>query len=668
MARLETQINQIYYLPDDKRVALILTEETFGSNSHLFFIADLVRIAKRTEKSDLEKISEIILGIFRDNKKLSGEALFESSLAEINQRLADFAHAGKKTWLGKFSAALVLKHGENICLANTGQMSAMLYRNDAFLEVLPAEKLGLHPLKIFSNFTTGKLKASDVLLLTTSNLFNYLALSNLAGMLSSAAPDQVAQDAAGILKDTAAADEGFASFFITMSKAQAPAGVVVPKEEKEKPKPAIVAPEPEPLPSKEQASPVIPLAEEEIYAPLPGSTKPSPRFSPPSLPKISFGKLKKFHLPKISFRFPKLSFWEHLSTWAKFFLVSFIIFLLLFASNIIAYSIRKHRQDNTSQAQAAVDALTKDLSDAESSLIYRDQTSALNLLAKTNNDLNALKDLDPDAYNQYQPQVADLSSRINHITVVSSPQVLVTLKHPATNIARAGAGFYIADSSTGTISTYNTSSTDKSGKELFLLNQIGQIQGLVFIPNVGGVVITASEMYVVDTAQSQFDLLHIYPKTSLDGLRFVNPDQLYTLDKAAGQADQIQFSKSEQIDPVPLLKSKIDLTDIVDIGADSDIYLLSPTDLAKYTKGALNSNFQLQQPTDKLTSANKLFVAGNIYILESAKKRLLIYNKQGQLQTQIFFPNATDLRDFYVDESSRNIFLLDSDKIESITF
>jgi hypothetical protein len=103
------------------------------------------------------------------------------------------------------------------------------------------------------------------------------------------------------------------------------------------------------------------------------------------------------------------------------------------------------------------------------------------------------------------------------------------------------------------------------------------------------------------------------------------------------------------------------------LGVDTDVYLLSPTDLVKYTNGNL-STFKLVHPTDQITSANKLFVANNLYILEAAKKRLLIYNKQGALVTQIFFPNSTDMKDLYVDETSRFIYILDSNKLLSITF
>jgi hypothetical protein len=669
MARLDTQINQIYYLPAEADSAsIILTDEVLNNNTHLFIIADLVKIQKKTEISDLKKISEIIVNVFTENKKLSGESLFETSLAAINQELADLAHSGKKSWLGKFSSLIAVKNADNIYLANTGQMSAMLYRDSAFLEILNPEKRGLHPLKTFSNFTTGKLKASDIVLLTTSNLFNYIALGNLNNMMSDGV-EEVTEKVSKILKDTSGDREGFASFFISLTKSQTLSSVA---EKSAEPvvaayKPA--APVSEPMPEIAEPSTEEPQRETEIsepiYAPLPSeaSAPKSPRAPLLSrLPKISLPSL-----PKFSAKIPKLPFWNNLSSWAKFFLISFIIFLILFASNIIVFTVRKHHKQAVSQTQVLTDSLTADINDAESALIYRNQDQAVKLLTTIQSELADLKSIDPNQASQYETKVTDLANRINHITVVSNPNVVLTLKHPATNITSAGKGFVIADQTTGNITTYNTTSSDSAGKDLFLLNKIGEIKGLTNIPNTGSVVITSSEMYLIDTAQSQFSLLHVYPKTDFTGLRFLTPDRLYTMDRTANQVYRIIFSKQTQNDPTPLLKTNTDLTNAVDLGVDTDVYVLFPTGLNKYTKGELNS-FKLIQPTDEITSANKLFVANNIYVLESSKKRLLIYNKQGGLVTQIFFPNAVDMKDLYVDEQSRNIYILDSNKLLSITF
>jgi len=119
MPRLETEINQIYLThPESKKSSLILYEEEISNSAHLFVVAELKNLQRKSEATDLKKISEIILESFRANKKLAAETLFESALAQVNQNLADLAHSGHKSWVGKFSCLIALKSGENIYIAN----------------------------------------------------------------------------------------------------------------------------------------------------------------------------------------------------------------------------------------------------------------------------------------------------------------------------------------------------------------------------------------------------------------------------------------------------------------------------------------------------------------------------------------------------------------------
>lgn len=219
MARLETQINQIYLThPEAKKTSLILYEEALSNSHHLFVVAELHDLQKKSESTDLKKISEIILASFRANKRLSAEALFESSLAQINQNLADMAHEGRKSWVGKFSCLVTLKTGDNIYLANNGQTSAWLKRKSELLEILPAEKRGTHPLKTFQNFTQGKISDQDGLILMTSSIFNYVSFELFSGLLSAHNVAEATAEISKILQESAPSDQAFSAFLLEFGK------------------------------------------------------------------------------------------------------------------------------------------------------------------------------------------------------------------------------------------------------------------------------------------------------------------------------------------------------------------------------------------------------------------------------------------------------------------
>ena len=178
MARLETQIHQIYLLsPDTKNNNLILHEEVLSPTAHLFILLEINSAGSKVLPGDIRKISEIITETFNANKKLTKDTLFESSLAEINQGLADLAHSGRKNWLGRFSGLVALKSSDSLFLANSGSASAYLKRQDQISEILQSEKEGLHPLKTFTNFVSGKIKEGDELVVVSKKIFNYVSPS-----------------------------------------------------------------------------------------------------------------------------------------------------------------------------------------------------------------------------------------------------------------------------------------------------------------------------------------------------------------------------------------------------------------------------------------------------------------------------------------------------------
>src|SRR6185436_12222085 len=104
-----------------------------------------------------------------------------------------------------------------------------------------------------------------------------------------------------------------------------------------------------------------------------------------------------------------------------------------------------------------------------------------------------------------------------------------------------------------------------------------------------------------------------------------------------------------------------------DLGVDTNIYVLFPDKVVKYVSGQAQA-FNMPNMSDALSNGTKLLDEANLYIFEANKKRLIILNKNGSLINQIYFPTTSTPTDFYVDEASRQIYLLDDNKLYKITF
>src|SRR3989338_6707957 len=62
MARLETQINQIYLInPESKKNSLVLYEEQLNNSLQLFIVAELWNMTRKTESNDLKKFWKLFL-------------------------------------------------------------------------------------------------------------------------------------------------------------------------------------------------------------------------------------------------------------------------------------------------------------------------------------------------------------------------------------------------------------------------------------------------------------------------------------------------------------------------------------------------------------------------------------------------------------------------------
>lgn len=640
MAKLETQINQIYFLgPETKKISIILYDEQLSSSTQLFLLAELDNIERKTQASDLKKISEIILDTFRNNKRLAGDALFETSLAQINEHLGNIAHKGRRSWLGKFSCGIALKCSSQIYLANTGQVSSWLRRNTELLEILTAEETGLHPLKIFQNFTQGKIKQGDDLILTTSSVFNYVSFELFKNILKDTSLEQSCLQISKILQDSAGQDEGFAAFMLRFGADLSNASDF--------------------------------QAEEEIYAPLPEDIETYDTDKKNILEKSFFPRLVK--IPKniirvsinilAAIRLPRFRSFQTLSSSGKFFLASFILFVALFSLNLIVTGIRSGNAKRQDTINVQINTLVNSVNETESSLLYNNQDQAFEFLKATQDDLARLYELDTQTAETYQPLIDDLYNKVNRISTIEKPEIFLNLEQAPDMFTKAGPGFVFTNSTTKTIQIYSTELNN-----LFMLNSTnGAIKGITHVDNLGNYVVSENQLYRINETLNQFDLVKDFGKANLSGLAFLAPYKAYTIDKSQNQIIRILFNANGAATPQNFLTTVVDLSQALDLGVDTDIYALFPDKLSRYSRG-IEQSFELAALTDPLTQANKLFIGSDIYVLESAKKRLIIYNKQGQLVNQIYFPNARELKAMHVDESARSIYLLDQDQFLKITY
>lgn len=654
MNKLETQINQIYLSPpENKKCSLVLYEERLSPTLHLFVILELADMQRKTEATALKKIADIILSDFRANSRISPEAMFESTLAQTNQHLADLAHTGQKSWLGKLSAAVAVKSESEIFLATSGQACVWLKRKNELSEIISAEKKGLHPLKTFSNFASGKLMEGDVVAMLTTSVFNYVSLP-LFGKLLKLSAESAAQEISKILIDSSGQNDAFAAFFLDITS---------------EPKPAAGLSETTQVISPRLVAPAYP--EDDLYAPLPENLEPRTRGFRKFIPRIKLPSILSWRpsLPNLGrlalpFR-PRLpSFYHNLSLAGKFFFICFLIFIILAAANLSIVFVKMRHKKGLERIENLINAVNQDLSDAETALIYKNEDEAAKRLGDSKAHLKQLEDLDGAKAAELEPKVEELASRVTRTNSVKNPRVVTEVKLSPVFLAKAGEGFLLSGSDPKSLSAYSD-----GYKQTFMLNSVsGDITGINHIPLIGNFAVSKDAVYRINAEQNQFEQKLKVPNGDLFGIKYLDPNRVYILNRADNQIIRTTVAKEGIFSsPQPLLKTGVNLAEARDFGMDADIYILYATGVKKFV-GGKEQAYKLSVLPDPLTDASKIFVGSNLYILDASKKRVLIFAKNGSLLNQIFFPSLGTAKDLYVNEQQRVINILDSDKLVEITF
>lgn len=676
MAKLETQINQIFLSPpDSKKLSLILFEEKLSATNHLYLLAELRDIQRKTELNDLGKISEIIIESFKANRKMPGEAMFEATLADINNKLGEFAHKGRKSWLGKFSALVALKADKDFFLANSGHTSAWLKRKNTLNEILSPDKTETHPLKTFLNFSSGRMIEGDNLILTTSTLFNYVSVELFSKTLGSHSLPEACARISDILKASAKSDEGFAVFMLNLSRKATEAEEPVAEVKIES------TPVTKPAKQKIAIEPAA-LAAQGIYAPLPedmeieSSEEPRkllpamPKFaslpSLPSLPRLRMPNLsiKGFKVPQLNIKFPNIKFLPNISGPAKFFLASFILFAVLFAMNIAAYGVRRAQNQQDEKFNSSAETLVNFLTEAESALLYKNQSQAMKLMTDAETELHKLEQIDIAKAGPFQTKFDEMNNRINRVTVLRNVTPAFEMPYAINFMARAGSGYLVANENPNSLGLY----ANDQLKNIFMLNKIdGDVRGVVHVSGIGNFVASRDKIYRANESTQEFVQLNYTSNADFLTMKFLDPNKISLINKTTNQVVRMNAAAGSVTGTQNMLKSNVNFQEARDLAVDTDIYVLFPDHLTKFVNGN-QVDFQLTPISQPPTQMTKIRVGNQIYLLEPSVNRVLIYNRRGELLNQVQFPGLSDLKDIYVDEAQHEMLLVNGNKVFKITY
>lgn len=674
MDTLESQVAKIQ-IGNIKHVTsfvYILAEKAPVGSAELYMVAELPLFNAAAE-ANCEKICLAIeSALKRVYKKAASGNAFESAIAQVNDELGKLAEMGQTHWIDKLNCILACKDGANFSIATCGKVAAYLYRGHEFTDISCSSPT-THPLKTFENVAFGKLRLDDITILSTTQLFNHLAIDRLKHILKDNNFLHAAQLIIEVLKENAGPDVAFGTLLIM----QVPFGQT-PSDEIDLE--SYVAQD---------------LNQESIFDKalqyvknLVGFENAAKRVPKVNLPHVSFsGSLNNVRSNTKNFstkskqllsgvaaavlaKRPKFSWTslKNLGKWQKIFLISIVVLIVALILELsVANQVKKNKQTST-QAANQLKSVQTLLTNAQAALLYKDVNSAQDYLAQAQKQLPKSSDIgktDQALYTQTQNQLNDLEQKLQ-LTVTPDIKNLGSLGAGTTLLP---LGNFLATQVNNTMLSYDLSSGQISDSRLMSSQNI---VAAAYIKNTTAVVYNGSQLLVWDFDKKQFNppfSTSVPGKDAFVNIKYYSTNsRVYTINKSTNQI--LSFAVGSTIGkPVVASKNANSLGNAVDFAIDGNIYVLNANGVNKYTQGVLQ-DFHLPTLFTPFSGKGKIYTQigwKNIYILDIGNNRILVVDKNGNLIETLKSPQFNALKDFVVDEKGKVAYVLNDGSLLKVT-
>jgi len=575
----------------------------------------------------------------------SPEEGFEASLRKANLALAELARHGVTSWAGKINFAGGAIERNNLHFTCLGNVSIFLIRGNEISEIseeLEEEKDSEpHPLKTFSNISSGKLEVGDKLVFTTNELVDIFS------------PEELRQNASHFSR------EELPGFFEISLKANSElAGtIVVDLADSTEIKPLIVE---APIIGKEKVKKIdsfvgaheIIEEEEEKYA---HGLKPSARqdFSLASdarwkkiLVRLRnilqvLGDKSKLYFSKIQ-RIPKEGRLKEI-----FSRVPPIFSSVIYQVKNIDWKNRKI----IIQSIVVVAILAIGLYGIASFVKKRNEQKRLSqqISAQPTEPTPAVQNLDDVNVKNIEmvEEVVNFSQNVSQMALLGN--FLYVVPEKSLSVLKIDPGS----------KNIEEIKANPDGGNFKLVSAMPHLS-ILFILTENNKVISFTPInknFQENNISLPGNLKVADMKTYLTYLYFLDPgaNQVYRYPRAEGGFGEMQS----------WLKSESDVRGTKSFAINEDLFAANSSDTIAYLQGKIDSNISFEKPNVPL-SIDKIFSEPDmkgIYVLDNKNHRVVQYDKEGKIVNQYFNTSIASVKDFSVDEKNKAIYLLKNNQL-----
>ncbi|MBS4014446.1 MAG: hypothetical protein KGZ97_11945 [Bacteroidetes bacterium] len=701
---MEIGANKICVSNPEKTKSFVRCHRFFPSNhqrkmfGELLFILEIKLTNNHLNKSlnIAEEVFEIIINGLRTNYYRPGdlrsdnlEESFENALQKLNRLIHQESISSRdfENTIKNLNAVIGLSHDEKIYFTSVGSAQVFIIKKNKIVDLV-SEEINPSTVRNFSQIISGNLEKNDVLFFSTSNFLDYFVFEKLCQIVNKLSGSEAAQKLTSLLKNLNDKISVGALLLKKENKKEMPEEMTIKKDNlanqnlEEKPvikiEKNISYPNVLKIRVEEERGPEIQQLKikEEKTLSLPIEKKEKDVVSvdkkPNQTPKIKF--FSKIKISKLYLSFIKKIFSPKITKPLKIFSLILIIFIIVSFS--ILFIKNKNQEENTLKFFLSLQEIQKNNALLNAALNYNDQKTVdllIKELKKQISSLQARTMIEKELLKNIKNDLEQNTDKIYGVIKINEPEII-------TNLSSLGK-------------------KDDLKKIVYLQNNnfiiINQVNNEVYLYNAKNKefsLIIKNDFYINRAIKYDENNIFLVGETQIKNLNLINQktklleietqrknfnitdaeiyeNKLYILDTKNNQIFKY-FKNDDGFDKeLPWITENINLTNINSIIIDGSVYLLDKS--GKILKFFLGKSQPIIfsdpypptiKPTKLLASASLAY----LYLLEPDQKRILVYDKNGNLQKQFVSEEFKDLQDMVTNEDESIIFILNKNDLYKI--
>lgn len=263
---------------------------------------------------------------------------------------------------------------------------------------------------------------------------------------------------------------------------------------------------------------------------------------------------------------------------------------------------------------------------------------------------------------------APASQNLDDVNVknIETVEEVVNLPQEASQMALLGNFIYVIPEKSH--STLKVDPNSKSIEEAKANLDVGNFKFISAMPHLSSLFILTEDNKIISftPVNKNFqennislpgNLKAVGMKTYLTYLYFLDPgaNQVYRYPRAEGGFGEMQS----------WLRSGADVKDAKSFAINEDLFVASSNNITAYLQGRKDEKISLEKSSVPL-SIDKIFSEPDmegIYVLDNKNHRIIQYDRQGKIISQYFNSSITSVKDFSVDEKNKVIYFLKNSQL-----